>query len=274
MAEEKQFLLTIITTTYNAEATIAKTIESVLQQEKYSDDLKLEYVFVDAKSKDETVHLIEHYLPALHEKGIQTQLISEPDRGIYDGMNKGIKLAHGRWIQLLNAGDVFYQPDVLAGLEEYMKHSDAEILYGDFCRRNAYIEEVVKPGELDVLRKDMILCHQSLLVRDTLYARKLYDLENRFCADYKFLLDAYLNQVKFQYIPICMVYYDLEGVSAECMLKTYMDLYSVRKSLNVVEPGMKEHVRFAVGCTKRRILASLPEGFRWKLYHIVKGRTS
>ena len=92
---------TIITVSYNSEATISRTIESVLMQEYRP----LEYLVIDGDSKDKTVAIANSYGDRFRERGISFRIVSEPDKGIYDAMNKGIALATGEVIGILNSDD-------------------------------------------------------------------------------------------------------------------------------------------------------------------------
>ena len=97
-------LITVVTVCFNAGQTIAKTMQSVLNQTYRP----LEYILVDGKSTDNTLNIIYELEPLFHEKGIAVRIVSEKDKGIFDAMNKGVKLANGRWVNFMNAGDVFY----------------------------------------------------------------------------------------------------------------------------------------------------------------------
>lgn len=97
-------LITVVTVCFNAGQTIAKTMQSVLNQTYRP----LEYILVDGKSTDNTLNIIYELEPLFQEKGIAVRIVSEKDKGIFDAMNKGVKLANGRWVNFMNAGDVFY----------------------------------------------------------------------------------------------------------------------------------------------------------------------
>ena len=115
--------ITIITVCYNAISTIEDTIKSVLSQ-TYEN---LEYIIIDGGSIDGTIDIIKKY-----EKQI-SYWQSEPDKGVYDAMNKGIKLSTGEWINFMNAGDSFYNTEVLQSLNLYFSDSQTDIIYGDTC---------------------------------------------------------------------------------------------------------------------------------------------
>mgnify|MGYP000852126570 FL=1 len=114
-------LFTIVTVSYNCCSLIEKTIKSVLQQD-YHDT---EYIIIDGESTDGTVEIIKKYAQHL------AFWCSEPDGGIYQGMNKGISHAKGEWILFLNAGDVFAETNVLTKVLPFTKNKEQDILYGD-----------------------------------------------------------------------------------------------------------------------------------------------
>ena len=95
-------MISIITATYNSAKTINDTIKSVLCQTNKD----FEYIIVDGNSSDNTVDIINQY------ESVITKWVSEPDKGIYDAMNKGIKMASGEWLIMMNAGDYFFQSTV------------------------------------------------------------------------------------------------------------------------------------------------------------------
>ena len=96
-------MLSIITATYNSEKTLKATIESVLNQ----DISDFEYILVDGNSSDASVDIIESYSEKFKRKGVRYKWISEPDTGIYDAWNKGVKLATGDWIAFLGSDDFY-----------------------------------------------------------------------------------------------------------------------------------------------------------------------
>lgn len=128
-------LFTIITVCYNSEKTISRTIESVLNQ-TYA---KLEYLIIDGASADKTVQAAERYRSQFQKKGIAYRVISEPDNGIYDAMNKGIRHACGTLIGFLNAGDWYERDAVYTAAKEYLYvpydyfYADVRLMRGNGC---------------------------------------------------------------------------------------------------------------------------------------------
>ena len=113
--------VTVVTVTYNAAESLEKTILSVLQQ-NYSN---VEYIIIDGGSTDGSVEIIKKYSDKI------AYWVSEPDRGIYDAMNKGIRKATGEWINFMNAGDLFFHESTLSSVFSKQNHSLYDIMYSD-----------------------------------------------------------------------------------------------------------------------------------------------
>ena len=114
--------ISIITVTYNASSVLEKTLSSVASQ-TYDN---LEYVVVDGASKDDTLSIVDRWRNHIDI------LVSEPDKGLYDAMNKGARLATGDWILYMNADDIFVNEGVVADVAAFIEaHPEAEVVYGD-----------------------------------------------------------------------------------------------------------------------------------------------
>lgn len=136
-------LITVVTVCFNAGQTIAKTMQSVLNQTYRP----LEYILVDGKSTDNTLNIIYELEPLFHEKGIAVRIVSEKDKGIFDAMNKGVKLANGRWVNFMNAGDVFYNDKTIDFVFSHEIPMEVKLVYGRYfeaeiiccsCRKREY----------------------------------------------------------------------------------------------------------------------------------------
>lgn len=182
-------LISVITCTYNAEATLERTLLSVTQQ-TYPN---VEHVIVDGCSSDGTFALVQRYVETGHRQ--QIRVIREPDEGLYDAMNKGVRYATGDYVVFLNAGDAFHEADTL---EKFASHLDWEkgdfrstaIAYGetdlvDAEGRFIRHRRLKAPERLTwrSFRQGMLVCHQSFYVRRDLALAIPYDLRYRFSAD-------------------------------------------------------------------------------------------
>ena len=170
--------ISIITVTYNAEATIERTLESVAMQ-TYPD---IEHLVIDGASKDRTVEIARRYPHAI--------VVSEPDKGLYDAMNKGLKRATGDYLCFLNAGDKLHRKDTLAHLIELVSNgSPVGVLYGDThivdAQGNFLRSRRLTPPEHLTWRSfkaGMLVCHQAFYINRQI--AQPYDLTYRFSADF------------------------------------------------------------------------------------------
>ena len=156
--------VTIITICFNSEAVIKKTIESVLNQ-TYTD---VEYLIIDGASKDKTVEIAESYKDAFAEKGIDYKIFSEPDKGIYDAMNKGIAKASGELVGLINSGD-FYEPQMIETAVKAYEEKPYDIFYGDINLIKDNGQIIVKKSKYDKLPTSRHWNHPTMVVRKAYY---------------------------------------------------------------------------------------------------------
>jgi len=119
-------LISIITVTYNSAATLADTIESVLGQQVKP----YEYIIIDGKSTDNTVEIANSYKSRMEDAGIRFIVVSEPDNGIYDAMNKGIRLAGGEIVGIINSDD-WYENNALAIVKQSYEKEQFDLFYAD-----------------------------------------------------------------------------------------------------------------------------------------------
>ena len=184
-------LITIATVTYNAETTLERTLKSVASQ----DYARIEHLIIDGCSKDHTLSLVQRYVEQ-NQARHNIRLISEPDTGIYDAMNKALLNATGDYIVFLNAGDCLHETSTISLLVKQTnwvkgEHRHPAILYGDthivdeegnFLRRR----RLMPPEELtpDSFRNGMLVCHQSFYARTDLAKKEPYNLDYRFSGDF------------------------------------------------------------------------------------------
>ena len=149
-------LITIITVVLNGEKHLDNTIQSIINQ-KYTN---LEYIIIDGASTDRTTKIIKKYGSKIN------YWVSEKDNGVYDAMNKGIKKATGEWINFMNAGDEFFNYNVLMDLFNNQNHHEADIIYGNHeiiysSKRNRF----VRAGKTKNIWKGEQFCHQATFVK-------------------------------------------------------------------------------------------------------------
>lgn len=148
--------ISVITICYNAEKTIERTIKSVLNQ-SYKN---LEYIIIDGGSKDNTMKIVKRYKDKI------SSVISEPDNGIYDAMNKGVRIATGEWLNMMNAGDCYTNDEVLNEIFSTSIPKDKTVIYSDYYTKDVF-------GNLVRVNIDLInrpsFNHQCTIYRKSLH---------------------------------------------------------------------------------------------------------
>jgi glycosyltransferase involved in cell wall biosynthesis len=214
-------LISIVTVTLNDLPNLLKTARSVASQE-FSDK---EYVICDGGSSDGTVA----WLPKLGAD----QYISEPDRGIFDAMNKGLGLCSGEFICFLNAGDTFHRTDVLQRVAAAIQgNPDIGLFYGDVYYKNSIRPFSVQPERLtSFLLFRGTVCHQAWIVRAEVY-RQLngFDLSLKFKGDYDALCRMFhVHKIPYLHLPICVANYLGGGYSERNRKKSQQEFEAVRR---------------------------------------------
>lgn len=188
--------VTIITVCRNHAKELEKTIQSVENQTWQ----KKEYIVIDGASTDETLEVIQQHGDSI------TQWISEPDQGIYDAMNKGIRLAQGQWVIFMNAGDTFASTDTLQRV--FQESQEADVIYGDVIKG-----EHVKKAEPPHNAHRMFFCHQSAFVKTSCLREFPFDTRHRMSADFKQIKQLYLSGKSFRQLDFPVAVFDTQGVS-------------------------------------------------------------
>nr|WP_122120203.1 glycosyltransferase family 2 protein [Alistipes megaguti] len=211
--------ISIITATYNSGQTLTDTLESVLRQ-SYTD---IDYVIVDGGSKDNTLDIIRRYEPRFEGR---MRWISEPDKGIYDAMNKGIRMATGDVVGLLNSDDFYTSNDVLEHVARALSDPNVDAIYGDIhyvndddlthCVRY-YSSRVFSRG---LMRLGFMPAHPSFYCRRAIYERYgTFDISLRIAADFENLLRLiFVNRIRTKYIPVDFVTMRTGGASSSGMV--------------------------------------------------------
>lgn len=210
-----QPLFTIVTVTYNAADLLERTINSVTQQ-----TLKdIEYIIIDGASTDGTIDIIKA------NSGNVTTWVSERDTGIYDAMNKGIALATGKWINFMNAGDVFSDMHVLSQVSGLVSQ-ETDVIYGDRYYIKQGKKELQKAKPISTIFERMPFGHQSTFVRTELIKKYRFNDTYKFAADYNLLITLYLNGFNFKYVDIAICDF-LAGGQSESGLRPYLETIKI-----------------------------------------------
>ena len=229
----------IITCTYNAAQVVRRTLDSVLVQTYQH----VEHLIIDGASKDATMQLVRAYQKESEEAEADHDLVvvSEPDSGLYDAMNKGIGMATGDYLVFLNAGDVFPSADTLELIADSVGDGEAlpGVLYGDtdivdetgrFLRHR----RLSPPREglsWRSFRKGMLVCHQAFYARTDLAKRNLYDLSYRFSADVDWCIrvmkDAEREHLRLKNVGMVVVNYLDGGMTAKNHRRSLIERFQV-----------------------------------------------
>ena len=202
--------ISVVTVCYNAVETIEKTILSVINQTYQN----IEYIIIDGGSKDGTVDVINKYCDKI------AYFVSEPDKGIYDAMNKGIKAATGDWINFMNAGDGFHNDYVV---NEFLQQADTkyDIIYGSIIKVLPDIHYRYDPYPIEMMEKCMPLPHQGTFIKVSFHKNHLFDTSFKSSGDYHFFYNAYYHYgAKFQQIDLVVADFDESGGMSKKNIKT------------------------------------------------------
>lgn len=206
--------VSIITVTYNSAETLAMAIESVLRQ-SYPD---IEYIVKDGGSTDRTIEILKEYEPKFHGR---MKWVSEKDKGIYDAMNKGIEMAAGDIVGILNSDDFFTGNNIVKKIVDTIEKENVDAVYGDVhfvkpenlhkCTRY-YSGSIFRPW---MIRVGFLPPHPSLYVKRNVYERfGNYNASYKISADFEFIARLTLiHKIKMKYIHMDMVTMRLGGAS-------------------------------------------------------------
>lgn len=224
--------ISLITVSYNSASTIRDTFESVLAQscEDY------EYIVVDGLSKDNTVEIIKEYEPRFKGK---MRWISEKDSGLYDAMNKGIRMATGDVVGILNSDDLFTDNTVLESVRQGFSAPDIDAVYADvrYVRQDD-LTKIVRHYSSKSFRRwkmriGLIPAHPSFYAKKELFEKfGFYRTDYRIAADFELLLRfIFVNRIKISYIPKTFVTMRMGGVSTNsfkvhfCIMKEHLKAF-------------------------------------------------
>jgi glycosyltransferase involved in cell wall biosynthesis len=219
--------ISVITVTYNAASTVGRCIQSVINQ-NYP---YIEHIIIDGGSGDNTLAVINSY------KDHITRLVSEKDKGIYDAMNKGISLATGDIIGMLNADDFYTNDNVLSEIAQAFEHTGADAVYADLDFVNGE-EKVIRRWhsgnyKAGIFNYGWMPPHPTFYCKRELYMRLgTYSLEFGTAADYELMLRfIHLHKASIFYIPQTLVKMQAGGVSNKNAFNRIRSLYNDLKAM-------------------------------------------
>lgn len=240
-------LFSIITVTYNAAETFAPTLQSI----KAQTCRLFEYIVIDGASSDSTVKMAE-------EACIENiKILSEPDNGLYDAMNKGLGLATGDYVIFLNAGDSFHSNNTLQHIADAIFNDDYPgIVYGqtvivDMARNRLRDRHFTAPANLNLssFSNGMTVCHQAFIA-----LRKItntYDTRYRFSADYEWCIRCLQRSHRNCYIDEVLIDYLEEGVTTRHWFRSLAERFRIMCYYYGVFPTVWRHIKKVISRTAK-----------------------
>lgn len=244
---DTQPLISVITITYNAESTLLPTLESVASQ-KYKN---IEHILIDGASTDNTLSIARNY-PDL-------RILSEKDNGLYDAMNKGLRLARGKYVLFLNAGDSFHSNKVLDAYASRAERGD-HIIFGDtvIVDKDRHIvgkRHLTAPISLtkESFSKGMLICHQAFMVKKELAPE--FDLRYQFSADYDWTIRCIDNSDPRKCTNLSMITIDYlkDGLTDKNKIKSLRERYSIMNRHFGAAKTFINHIGFIFRALGRKI---------------------
>ena len=240
-------VFSIITVTYNASGVLENTLQCVFSQSYRN----IEYIIVDGASSDETPEIIERY--KTQNAGLKNlTIISEPDNGIYDAMNKGIRAATGDYLWFLNAGDVFKNENIVARIAQIAKNNMMpNIIYGETdlidVDGNVFAEKRLKSPEnltWKSFRMGMLVCHQAFIVKRSIAPE--FDLLYRFSSDFDWCIRCMKNAASIVNSHLRLINYQYNGTTTANRKASLKERYAIMCRYYGVIPTQIRHLWFAI----------------------------
>ena len=233
--------VSIITITYNAERFLERTIQSLIAQQATD----YEYIVIDGASKDGTVAIIKRY------ESYITRWTCEPDKGLYDAMNKGLHRAHGQYVWFMNAGDELHDPQTLSNLLARIQATSADVLYSDalFVKDNGTpvgLRSLVTPHTLpkNLTWHDMALgmkvCHQAFVAKRVIAPD--YPINN-LSADLDWEIRCLKAAQTIEFLPFVLCKYLVGGLSVQQHRQSLIDRFKVLTTHFGLLPTILNHGR-------------------------------
>lgn len=244
----QQPIFSIVTVTFNNLFGLQQTAKSLMRQTSYD----YEWLVIDGHSNDGT----QKYLDTL-----KANYISEPDDGIYDAMNKGIKHAKGKYILFLNAGDCLESKNTLSEISGRLNEQKFDLIYGDSVEdlNGKKLFKRAKPH--NEIEKGMFTHHQAMIYNASLLKDIKYDLQYDISADYNLTWDVILQSKDFLYLPFPLCIFEAGGISQQKVLQGRKEQFLIRRKNKV--PLIKNLMIFAGQTINYQIRKYMPKLYWW-----------
>jgi len=242
-------MFSLITVTYNAEKMVERTLKSV-QGQTYKN---IEYIIIDGASKDNTLSIIKKYQADIPN----FSCISEPDKGLYDAMNKGLQRATGDYVWFLNAGDTLHSDTILEQIAQQLTDcyssdkSLPNIIYGETDMVNEHGNFIARrrlkaPKRLNWqhFKMGMLVCHQSFIVRRNI--APLYDLQYRFSGDFDWCIRCMKSAGTIHNTQLILSDYLNEGMTTANRKASLKERFAIMIRYYGWLPTALRHIWFAV----------------------------
>jgi glycosyltransferase involved in cell wall biosynthesis len=203
--------VTVITVCWNSQKTIEDTLKSVLNQSYQN----IEYLIIDGQSKDKTLDIIRNYEKVFNSR---MKWISEPDKGIYDAMNKGINMATGSLIGILNSDDWYAEDAVKLAVEAYKNAGYDRCIVSGNMNLTKFNKEVIRINVNKKVKENINSCmpinHPATFVPKLIYEEiGIFDVNFKLSADYEFIYRAFVKGVNFVFIDAILANMRLGGAT-------------------------------------------------------------
>ena len=240
--------ISIITPTFNSEKMLQGTVEALLRQ-TFSD---FEYIVIDGQSKDKTLEILENYRADFEKKGVELRIVSEPDKGVYDAMNKGISMAQGQLVGITNSDD-WYEDNALEVMWNKYTNGRTDqqnsMIYG--------IERVWKDNKIfNVQRRGATFISESVLPHSTFFVAKAvynkygsFDLSVKVLADYDFICRCVSQGVALEEVDVIISNFRLGGISSS-YFDFYSDFYLLRYRYGFINEKKYKELKFVLNIKK------------------------
>jgi len=226
MCEKNKVVISIIVVSLNTNLKLKATINSIRKQ-SYN---KFEVIVIDGLSKDESIETI------YKNKDILNKYLIEKDDGIYDAMNKGIKLAEGTWTIFLNSGDIFYDENILLNFSKILEKKDEDVIHADTVVRNENMKYNLSSKIFNHKTHRIPFCHQSSFTKTSILNKNLFNLKYKLSSDFELFLRLFKQKKKFTKVNMIIAEIESGGLSDTNrfqVLKENFDILKTNKMLTL-----------------------------------------
>ena len=239
-------LLSIIIPTFNSELMLENALNSI-EKQKYSN---WECYIIDSHSNDNTIDIVKKHI----KKDDRFKFLSEKDKGIYDAMNKGWKIASGQWILFLGSDDSLTSPNSLIEIAHFLDNK-YDVVYGNYniIGTNNKMKNVISL-DYHCIRYKVFSNHQAVIMkRNVIEELGGFNINYKITADFDLIQRAYLAHYKFKHIPVTISNFYLGGISSN-NLNTYIEWWKVCKNNNSIKFPIIILILGIIRFAKKRVL--------------------